>query len=80
MLLAGILAALPAPRYWWLAVVGVFVGERAYAFAMLPETRPWTLVGIILNFAMVSWLPSAIGAFVVYLVHAWRVRRLRGGG
>ena len=41
--IAGILAALPAPRYWWAAVVGVFLGERIYAFVMLPETRYWLL-------------------------------------
>ncbi len=30
MFIAGILAALPAPRYWWVAVIGIFSGERIY--------------------------------------------------
>ena len=47
--IAGILAALPAPRYWWAAVVGVFLGERIYAFVMLPETRYWLLLGFVMS-------------------------------
>ena len=29
MFIAGLVAALPAPRYWWAAVVGIFLGENA---------------------------------------------------
>ncbi len=74
---AGILAALPAPRYWWAAVVGVFLGERIYAFVMLPETRSWLILGIIMGLLMLTWLPSTAGALIVYFVNRWRTRRPR---
>ena len=79
MFIAGILAALPAPRYWWLGVVAIFLGERAYAFVMLPETRDWLLFGIVINMLMLTWLPATIGALLVYIVNWLRARRLRGG-
>jgi hypothetical protein len=79
MFIAGLLAALPAPRYWWAAVVGIFLGERIYALVMLPETRAWLAFGIVINLLMLSWLPSALGAFVVYLVNRVRMRRSRRG-
>lgn len=69
MFVAGALAAAVAPRYWWFAVIGIFIGERAYAFVMLPETRSWLLFGIIVNAIILSWLPAAIGAFIVYIAH-----------
>ena len=68
MVVAGAMAAWPAPRYWWLAVIGIFVGERVYAFLMLPETRPWLLFGVIINAIIATWLPSAIGAAGVFLM------------
>ena len=76
MFAAGVLAALPAPRYWWAAVIGIFLGERLYAFVMLPETRDWLLFGIVMNLIIPTWLPAAAGALGVYLV-AW-VRARRG--
>ena len=75
MFIAGLLAALPAPRYWWVAVIGIFLGERFYAFAMLPETRAWLAFGFVMNLFMLTWLPSAFGALSVYVVS--RVRRRR---
>ena len=72
MFAAGVLAALPAPRYWWAAVIGIFLGERLYAFVMLPETRDWLLFGVVMNLIMLSWLPAAVGALGVYLAARWR--------
>jgi hypothetical protein len=74
MFLSGVAASLVAPRYWWLAVIGIFLGERLYAFAMLPETRDWLLFGLVINVIVPTWLPAAIGAVVVFLVD-----RLRSG-
>ena len=79
MFIAGILAALPAPRYWWVAVVGIFLGERIYAFVMLPETRGWLLIGIFMGVLTLTWLPSALGAVSVYIVNRLRTRRSRRG-
>ena len=73
--IAGILATLPAPRYWWAAVVGVYLGERIYAFAMLPETRAWLAFGIVMNLLTLTWLPSTLGALIVYIVHRVRMWR-----
>ncbi len=67
--MAGILATLPAPRCWWMAVVGIFLGERLYAFLFLPETRTWLLFGIVVNILIFSWLPAALGAVSVYFVY-----------
>ena len=79
MFIAGILAALPAPRYWWVAVAGIFLGERMYSFAVLPETRDWLLFGIFVGLLTLTWLPSALGGLTVYVVHRLRARRSRGG-
>ena len=73
--LAGVLAALPGPRFWWLGVIGIFLGESLYAFAMLPETRPWLLAGIITSLLVLSWLPALLGGLSVYAVSRWRKRR-----
>ena len=75
MFIAGTLATLPAPRYWWVAVIGIFLGEGFYAFAMLPETRAWLAFGFVMNLFMLTWLASACGALTVYVVS--RVRRRR---
>jgi hypothetical protein len=44
------------------------VGERVYAFVVLPETRPWLLFGVIINAVIATWLPSAIGAAGMFLM------------
>lgn len=75
MFVAGILASLPAPRYWWVAVISIFLGERIYALVMLPETRPWLMAGIVINLLIFSWLPAAIGALSTYLAKQWIQRR-----
>ena len=74
---AGVLAALPAPRYWWAAVVAIVLGEHLYAFVMLPETRAWLLFGIIMNLVIPTWLPAFAGALITYLVDRFRSRRRR---
>jgi hypothetical protein len=68
MVVAGALASWPAPRYWWLAVIAIFVGERVYGYLMLPETRPWLLFGVVVNVLIATWLPSAIGAASVFFI------------
>ncbi len=78
MFLAGVIATIPAPRYWWLAVVGIFVGERLYALVMLPETRAWLLFGVFVNLLILSWLPAALGAFVVYIGNRQLTKRSSG--
>ncbi len=79
MFSAGILAAVPAPRYWWVAVIGIFLGERIYAFVMLPETRDWLLFGIYMGVLTLTWLPPALGGLIVYVVNRVRTRRSRRG-
>ncbi len=79
MFIAGILAALPAPRYWWVAVIGIFLGERIYMFVMMPENRGWLLFGIYMGLLTLTWLPSTLGALIVYIVNRVRTRRLRRG-
>ena len=77
MFMAGILAALPAPRYWWAAVLGIFTGERIYMLVMMPENRAWLLIGIYMGLLTFTWLPSALGAVTVYAVNYVRKRRPR---
>jgi hypothetical protein len=79
MFLSGALAAWVSPRHWWLAVIGIFIGERLYGYAMLPEGRDWLLFGIVINAIIPTWLPAAVGAIAVYLLHRWRTRPQLGG-
>jgi hypothetical protein len=74
MFVAGVMAALPAPRYWWLAVIAIFAGERLYAVVMLPETRSWFLFGLVINALMPTWWPAALGALGVYVTDRLRRR------
>lgn len=75
MCLAGVIAALPAPRYWWVAVIGIFLGERLYSFVMLPETRAWALFGMVINALLPTWMPAAAGAAGVFLLSRLLTRR-----
>ena len=77
MFVAGFSAALLAPRYWWVAVIGIYLGERIYAFVMLPETRVWLAFGFVVNLFVLTWLPSAAGAFSAYIFNQVRKRRSR---
>jgi hypothetical protein len=46
---------------------------------MLPETRDWLLFGIYMGLLTLTWLPSTLGALIVYIVNRVRTRRLRRG-
>jgi hypothetical protein len=78
MCLAGLIAASLAPRYWWVAVIGIFLGERLYSFVMLPETRAWALFGMVVNALLPTWIPAALGAAGVYLLSRQLTRRPGG--
>jgi len=77
MLVSGAVAAAASPRHWWLAVIGIFIGERLYGYAMLPEGRDWLLFGVVINAILLTWLPAAVGALAVYVLHRWRIRRAK---
>ncbi len=77
ILIAGVLAALPAPRYWWMAPIGIYLGERLYAFVMVPETRAWVLFGIIMNVLTLSWVPAAVGSLSTFAGSRWLTKRAR---
>ena len=75
MFLSGIVAASFSPRHWWLAVIGIFAGERLYSFVMLPETRDWLLFGIVINALVPTWIPAAIGAIGMFMLDRWLAKR-----
>jgi hypothetical protein len=76
-IVAGVLSALPAPRYWWMAVIGIYLGERLYAFIMLPETRAWILFGLIMNIVTLTWVPATIGGLCTFTGSHWLAKRAR---
>ena len=59
-------------------MIAVFLGERVYAFLMLPESQGWFLFGIVINLVLVTWLPAACGAFCVYFVNFLLTKRSNG--
>lgn len=65
--IAGALATLPAPRFWWLAVFAVFLGEHAWYAAVYPDMRPWVLFGLVVNAIVPTWWSAAAGALLVFL-------------
>ncbi len=79
MFMAGILAALPAPRYWWAAVLGILFGERIYMLVMMPENRAWLLFSVYMGLLTLTWLPPALGGLIVYVVNRVRTRRSHRG-
>lgn len=64
--IAGILATLPAPRFWWLAVIAVFLGEQICYAVAYPEMRAWFLFGLIINAILPTWWSTAVGALLVF--------------
>jgi len=78
MCLAGMLAVLLAPRYWWVAVIGIILGDRVYSFVMLGETRPWVLFGPVVNALLPTWMPAVAGAAGVFLLSRQLTRRSGG--
>lgn len=76
---AGVLATLPAPRFWWLAVLAVFLGEQIYYVVVYPEMRAWFLFGLIINVILPTWWSTAVGALLVFFsARAIAARRRRG--
>lgn len=78
MFAAGVVATLPAPRYWWLAVIAIFLGEHLYAFVVFPDTRAWFLIGIFVNLLLPTWWTAAAGALSVFGGH-WLLGRGSAG-
>lgn len=66
--IAGALATLPAPRYCWLAVIAIFLGEHVYYAAVFPEMRPWFFFGIFINTILPTWWATALGALLAFFV------------
>jgi hypothetical protein len=62
----GVVASLPGPRYWWLSVPAIFLGEHLYALIAYPDLRPWFLFSIVINFTVPMWWPAAVGALFVF--------------
>lgn len=65
---AGALSAWPSPRHWWLALLGVYLGQHLYMFIAYPDTRAWFLFGLIVNALVPTWTFAAAGAVMVYLI------------
>lgn len=66
---SGVVASLPGPRYWWLSVPAVFLGEHLYALIAYPDLRPWFVFGIVINFIIPTWWPAAVGALLVFITY-----------
>ena len=67
--LAGFLAALILPRRFWLAPVGVYLGQVAYLLLFLPK-GPLMVVGLV--FLVGYSLLALGGSALAYLL--WRMR------
>ncbi len=78
--LAGVVASLFGPRYWWLSIPAVFLGEHLYALVAYPDLRPWFLFGIVTNFIIPTWWPAAVGALLVFIADRLLTRRSSGRG
>jgi hypothetical protein len=46
---------------------------------MMPENRAWLLFGVYIGVLTLTWLPSTLGAVIVYIVHRVRTQRSRQG-
>jgi hypothetical protein len=71
--LAGALATLPAPKYWPVAILSVFLGEHLFYALVYPEMRPWFFWSLYINAMLPTWWAIAAGALLVFLM-----RRLLG--
>jgi len=71
LVIAGALAALPAPRWFWLAPFAIFAGQVVYMSMDHPIEGGYAVIGLIYG-AMYS-LASLPGAFFTFLT--WRLRR-----
>lgn len=64
MFFAGVIATIPGPKYWWLAVIGIYLGERFYGLFFLPQGASYFLFAFVMNLIVPTWLPSTIGALI----------------
>jgi hypothetical protein len=76
LFLAGFVAALPYPRAFWIAAVGVYVGQFAYAFAVIGFS-PLAVVGVV--FGLFYCVIAVVGAALMYgtSILFRRFRRIR---
>ena len=81
----GFLCALVCPRCWFLAPLGIYVGQVAYCeMIYLPSLRPGdpVLLPAFIGVAVFGLFPAIAGAvlaFVVYLIISFGGRRLAAG-
>jgi len=74
LFLAGAAASLLSPRHFWLAPVGVYIGQFVYVFAHMTEPSPFWPIGMMFG-AVYSGL-SLLGGACVFA--CWRrVRKPR---
>ena len=66
LIVTGFVAALLSPRHFWLAPVGIYLGQSVYAVAFLP-TGPMLPFGLVLGLGFcILALAGAVGAFGVW--------------
>jgi len=65
LLLAGVLSALPSPKYFVVGSLGVFLGQLIQIILFQPSGGLW-LVGLV--FILLYLLASLLGGGIVYLV------------
>ncbi len=68
LFLAGVVAALLSPRHFWLAPVGVYIGQFVYLFTHWTEPGPFWPLGM--AFGVVFCGLTFLGAVIVYAF--WR--------
>lgn len=68
LLVAGFVAALVFPARFWIAPVGVYVGQFSYAFAALPLGPLWPL-GLLIGIAysLLALLGATLAFVLVYV-------------
>lgn len=70
MLFAGAVSTIFGPKYWFTAVISIFMGERLY-IALLPSDiggLGMAFYSGVMGIFILTWLPAMVGAlFVVYL-------------
>gem|GEM_PF-3223214 len=64
LFLAGVAAALLSPRHFWLAPVGVYIGQFVYLFTHMTEPSPFWPIGM--AFGVVYCGMSFLGAACVF--------------
>ena len=66
LIVAGFLSALISPRHFWLAPLGIYVGQSIYALAFLPK-GPLLPLGLLIGLGFCTLaLAGAAGAFGIY--------------